>query len=122
MNGPIHQIAGAVAGIVITATDTPNKESFVYYPALSGVVGAMVGKLPDLLEPAYKNPHHRQFYHSFTVLGLVAWGTYKAHEWETHDDVEKFIRGLALVGGVAYTSHLILDALTHRSLPIVGRI
>ncbi len=122
MNGPAHQLAGAVAGIVISASDHKDKIGHLHHPVASGAVGALLGKLPDMIEPALGNPHHRQFFHSFAVLGLVGWGVHKIHQWEPEDDFERLLRGFLLVGGVAYLSHLALDALTSRSLPMVGRV
>lgn len=83
--------------------------------------GAALGKLPDLIEPAV-HPHHRQFFHSVVVAaGLVA-GMRKLYQWAPDDDFEKLVRAFLLVGGAAYLSHLALDALTSRSLPLVGKI
>lgn len=121
MNGPAHQLAGAVAGIVISASDHEDKAGHLHHPVASGAVGALLGKLPDMIEPALGNPHHRQFFHSFAVLGLVGWGVRKIHRWEPEDEFERLLRGFLLVGGAAYLSHLALDALTSRSLPLVGR-
>ncbi len=122
MNGPTHQLAGAVAAIAISANDHEHKSSPLHHPVAAGTVGALLGKLPDALEPALRNPHHRQFFHSFAMLGLVGWGVHKVHQWEPEDDLERLLRGLLMVGGIAYLSHLALDALTSRSLPFVGRV
>ena len=122
MNGPAHQLAGAVAGIAITAWDHEGRAGHLHHPVAAGTAGALLGKLPDMIEPALGNPHHRQFFHSFAVLGLVGWGMHKIHQWEPEDGFERLLRGFLLVGGAAYLSHLALDALTSRSLPLVGRI
>ena len=122
MNGPAHQLAGAVAGIAISAYDHEDRTGHLYHPVAAGTVGALLGKLPDMIEPAVWNPHHRQFFHSFAVLGLVGWGMHKIHQWEPEDDFERLLRGFLLVGSAAYLSHLALDALTSRSLPLVGRV
>lgn len=122
MNGPAHQLAGALAGIAICVNDRDDKSGHLHHPVAAGTIGALLGKLPDMIEPAYGNPHHRQFFHSFAVLGLLGWGMYKIHQWEPEDDVERLVRGFLLVGGAAYLSHLALDALTSRSLPLVGRV
>jgi membrane-bound metal-dependent hydrolase YbcI (DUF457 family) len=75
-----------------------------------------------MIEPALGNPNHRQFFHSFVVLGSLSAGMHKVYHWEPQDEVEKIIRGVLLVGGAAYLSHLALDALASRSLPFVGRV
>lgn len=122
MNGPTHQLAGAVAAIAISGKDHEHKSSPLHHPVAAGTVGALLGKLPDIIEPSLRNPHHRQFFHSFAAFGLVGWGLHKVHQWDPEDDFERLIRSILLVGGAAYLSHLALDALTSRSLPLVGRI
>lgn len=122
MNGPTHQLAGAVAAIAISAKDHEHKYSPLHHPVAAGTVGALLGKLPDIIEPALRNPHHRQFFHSFVAFGLVGWGLHKAHQWEPEDNFERLIRSILLMGGAAYLIHLALDALTSRSLPLVGRL
>ena len=122
MNGPAHQLAGAIAAIAICAKDHEHKASPLHNPVAAGAVGALLGKLPDALEPALRNPHHRQFFHSVLMLGFVGWGVYMIYHWEPDDDFKRLLRSLLLIGGVAYLSHLALDALTSRSLPLVGRL
>jgi inner membrane protein len=122
MNGPAHQLAGAVAAIAISAKDHEHNTSPLHHPVVAGTVGALLGRLPDALEPALRNPHHRQFFHSVTMLGLIGWGVYKVHQWEPEDDFERLLRCLLLLGGAACLSHLALDAVTSRSLPLVGRL
>lgn len=122
MNGPTHQFAGAIAALVITQNDTSEKTCALHHPATAIPIGAFLGKLPDMIEPALGNSNHRQFFHSIAVLGLLAAGMRKVYHWEPQDEVEKIIRGVLLVGGAAYLSHLALDALTSRSLPFVGRV
>jgi len=122
MNGSTHQLAGAVAALVVTQKDTSSKYGALHHPAAAIPIGALLGKLPDMIEPALGNPHHRQFFHSIAVFGLLATGMHKIYHWEPRDDFEKIIRGILLVGGAAYLSHLALDALTSRSLPLVGRL
>jgi inner membrane protein len=122
MNGPTHQLAGAVAAFVITQNDTSEKSGALHHPAAAIPIGALLGKLPDMIEPALGNPNHRQFFHSIAALGFLATGMHKVHHWEPQDDFDKVLRGILLVGGAAYLSHLLLDALTSRSLPLVGRL
>ena len=122
MNGPTHQLAGAIAALVMTQNDTSEKSCALHHPAAAIPIGAFLGKLPDMIEPALGNPNHRQFFHSIAVLGLLAAGMRKVYHWEPQDEVEKIIRGILLVSGAAYLSHLALDALTSRSLPFVGRV
>jgi len=122
MNGPTHQFAGAIAALVMTQNDTSQKSCSLHHPAAAIPVGAFLGRLPDMLEPALRNPNHRQFFHSIAVLGLLAAGIHKAYHWEPQDEFEKIVRGVLLIGGAAYLSHLALDALTSKPLPLVGRL
>jgi len=122
MNGPTHRLAGAVSAFALTQIDTDDNTSVLHHPVVAIPVGAYLGRLPDMIEPALGNPNHRQFFHSMVVFGTVALGLKKAYEWEPEDNLEKTIRGLLLIGGAAYISHLVLDAVTKKSLPIVGKI
>ncbi len=122
MNGPAHQLVGVLVGMATAARDDDHKSSYFHHPLAAGAIGAFFGKLPDVLEPSLRNPHHRQFFHSFTFLGMVGWGVHKVSQWEPRDELEKWLRGLLLIGGLAYLSHLVADAFTSRSLPLVGRL
>lgn len=118
----IHQLAGAITGLAVSQIDNEhNKQSTLHNPLATASIGAFAGRLPDLIEPAI-NPHHRQFFHSFVVMAGVGYGVKKIYDWEPETGIEKGLRILALVGGVAYLSHLVLDAGTPRSLPLVGKL
>jgi len=91
-------------------------------PLVATAVGSVFGKLPDILEPALNNPHHRQFCHSLAVLGMVGYGVKRAWEWEPKDEFEEVFRVLALCAGAGYVSHLVLDGFTPRSLPLLGKL
>ena len=84
----------------------------------SSVLGLYAAKLPDMIEPAL-NPNHRKFFHSFTFGTGVSYAMYKVYKWEPNDSVEKVLRGILLILGGAYLSHLILDASTPKSLPLI---
>lgn len=121
MNGPTHQIAGAIAALAVTQSDN-NNVSTLHHPAAAIPLGAFLGRLPDILEPALRNPNHRQFFHSFIMLGLIGKGTLKAYQWNPETDFDRILRAILLIGGSAYLSHLALDALTAKSLPLVGKL
>lgn len=120
-NGKTHIIAGCMAGIAVACLDQGEKSEVAHHPAIAAGVGAVFGKLPDLLEPA-TNPHHRQFCHSVVVLGAIGYGFKKAYQWQPRDPLEKMIRGLLLIAAGGYTSHLLFDAITPRSLPLIGKL
>ena len=78
MNRPTHQIAGAIASLVITQNDNSEKSCVLHHPAVAIPIGAFLGRLPDMIKPAFRNPNHRQFFHSITVLGMLAAEMHKA--------------------------------------------
>ncbi|MBV1928152.1 MAG: hypothetical protein KUG81_01385 [Gammaproteobacteria bacterium] len=75
-----------------------------------------------MIEPSLGNPNHRQFFYSVAVLGHLGTGMHKLFRWNPQDNAEGLLRGLLPLGGAAYLSHLALDALTSRSLPIPGKL
>lgn len=76
--------------------------------------GATIAALPDLLEPAY-HPNHRAFFHSVCCGSALAYGAFGKHSerWCNND------RHAARLGALAYLSHLLLDAGTPKSLPLL---
>ena len=121
-NGATHSLVGGLSGLAIALCDKDENGDFQHNPILATGIGTLFGKLPDILEPSLNNPHHRQFCHSIVVLGLVGYGLKKAYYWQPRDSFESFLRGVALVAGVGYLSHLVLDATTPRSLPLLGKL
>ena len=83
-----------------------------------GVAAACLPSLPDILEPAL-HPNHRQFFHSIGFALVVGHGMRRVYKWETNNAWERFARGVLLVGGAAYLSHLVRDAFTAKSLPLI---
>ncbi len=120
-NGMTHSIAGGLSGLAVSLLDTDGQDGFSHNPVLATAVGTFFGKLPDILEPSLRNPHHRQFCHSITVLVALGYGLRKAYKWKPKDKMESALRGLVLCAGAGYISHLLLDASTPRSLPLLGK-
>lgn len=120
-NGATHSIVGGLSGLAVAALDKDDNGNSYHNPLPAIGIGAVIGKLPDVLEPSLKNPHHRQFFHSIAILGIVGYGTKKVYNWQPQDTLESVMRFLTLCAGAAYISHLLLDALTSRSLPFIGR-
>ena len=120
-NGLAHTVAGGLSGFAVAVCDRDQNGNPQHDLLLAMGVGTVFGKLPDVLEPSFNNPHHRQFCHSVIVLGVVGYGIKKAYEWRPQDRLEAFARGLALCAGVGYLSHLLLDATSSRSLPFLGK-
>ncbi len=74
------------------------------------------------LEPSPGNPHHRQFCHSLLVLTALGVGLKNLYEWQPEEVMDKCLRGLGLISGCAYVSHLLCDATTPHSLPLIGKL
>lgn len=120
-SGTTHAVAGALAGV--TAMLLNKGENIREQDTLIAAgLGTFFGKLPDLLEPSLKNPSHRQFYHSIVMLAAVGYSAKRTYEWQPKDEFEALIRSILLCAGAGYLSHLLLDSLTSKSLPIVGKI
>ena len=120
-NGKTHLVIGATVGLIVILADR-KKHEISHHPLMALTLGALFGKLPDILEPSLRNPHHRQFYHSLLVLGALGIGLKQIYDWYPDKELQQFLRGLLLVSGCAYVSHLLCDFTTPRSLPLVGKI
>lgn len=120
MNAAAHQWTAALAtGAVLHSHEVERGESTAW-PLAGGALAAVLTKLPDVLEPAV-HPHHRQFFHSVACAALVATGWNALYQWQPQTDEGRFMRKVAMIAAGAYLCHLALDALTPRSLPLVGR-
>lgn len=115
-----------VAGIVdLAVQDARRRTDPSYQPDLARAlslslagyaVGAASGTWPDRLEPA-TTPRHREFFHSWTFLGILSWGAMQF----VHSDVNPAARWIAGMAAVGYAVHLIDDATEHDGsrLPLV---
>ena len=121
-NGFTHSIAGGLSGLAVALLDKDVDSNSRHNPLTAMGIGAVAGKLPDILEPSLRNPHHRQFFHSLAIFGLVGYGTKKIYDWEPQNQLGSALRSLAICAGVAFLSHLVLDTMTARSLPLLGKI
>ena len=145
-NRSVHQIAGALAGggsAWLGSRGAPNAD--VFLELIGGAIGGWAGGvLPDLLDPP-DSPNHRSVAHGLAaaaVLASVPWRDRGQH-WRdeaarhralaidpqranerTRHEVAAIILGLragAVVGlPCGFGSHLALDGVTPRSLPLVG--
>lgn len=120
-SGQVHILVGCGVGLAVAFYDQVERTEHSHNPIIAGWLGACAGKLSDILEPAL-HPHHRQFCHSVLVLGVVGYGLKKAYEWKPKDQLESVLRVLTLVAAGGYVSHLLLDGLTPRSLPLIGKL
>lgn len=118
-NGAGHIAAGALTGVAMACYGRSQGENG--NPLLAIGTSAVFSKLPDWIEPA-TNPHHRQFFHSVSFLILLGYGMKKTYDWKPGDKAGQLLRFLTLCAGAGYISHLVLDGLTPRSLPLVGKV
>lgn len=113
-----HHAAGLTTGLIGAILDQcPEEERLV----LGGLMtaGAIAGaKLPDILEPAIHS-HHRAFFHSVAVLFGAAWATRMLWDWRPQTAEQRLLRAVLIGSLIGYCSHLGLDSLTPRRLPIV---
>ena len=118
-NANAHKLgAGITTGIAIALLDNSSNNDHVL-PVVASGLGFMLGTLPDIIEPALNNPNHRQFFHSYTFLGLVGVGLYKTYKWEPENKWQSLSRFVLLVAGGAYATHLLMDSTTPKGLPLI---
>ena len=118
-NGSTHRTVGTVTGLAMAIQAKMQDEPI--NPLLAIGASTAFCQLPDLLEPA-TNPHHRQFFHSVSFLVMLGYGLKKAYDWKPEDNGGQLLRFLILCAGAGYISHLVLDGLTPKSLPLLGKV
>lgn len=118
-NGADHIAAGVLTGVAMACYGQSQGENV--NPLLTIGASTVFSKLPDWIEPA-TNPHHRQFFHSVSFLVVLGYGLKKAYDWKPDDKGGQLLRFLTLSAGAGYISHLVLDGLTPRSLPLLGKV
>lgn len=117
-NGVDHRIGAAlVAGAVAYNHEKANGQQTTQ-PVMAAGLAAMLGTLPDIIEPA-SHPNHRQFFHSVSMLGLIGYGAHKLYTWQPKDRFENALRFMSLVACGAYVTHLLMDSATPKSLPLI---
>lgn len=120
-NALAHRVGAALTLAIAAAHEEQNGCVQTTKPLTAAVAGAMLGTLPDILEPAL-HPNHREFFHSLACAGLIGLGIFRAYRWEPTSEVEEILRFLLLTAGGAFLTHLAMDALTSKGLPLLGRI
>lgn len=120
-SGSVHQLIAAAA----VGTFCHRAEKDPQQKAGKSLIGAVIAagstKLPDVLEPAL-HPNHRQFFHSVAFAAMLGAAAYKVYRWQPEEPVQKAARFVLLVSASAYLIHLLLDAGTPKSLPLLGRL
>lgn len=122
MNAKAHRLVAAAVVAIAAAYHESCKGESTPKPIAAGGLAALLGTLPDLIEPAFNNPHHRQFFHSLLFAGVIGYGMYELYQWQPNTDEKKFLRWILLIAGGAYLTHLAMDACTKRSLPLCGKL
>lgn len=117
-----HRLINFTAtAVFLGAYERKPDEPTLPHPVLGAPLSACLATLPDILEPALRNPNHRQFFHSVLFAALVGWGVYKTYQWRPETPIEEIIRIALLIAGSAYLLHLVADSFTRRSLPLIGK-
>jgi len=121
MNGAAHRVvAGGAIGLFLANQESRSGQTTVW-PLAGGLAGSVLTCLPDWLEPAV-HPHHRQFFHSVVIAGLLGAGFVKLRDWQPETSDGVLWRRLGLLAIAGYLIHLVLDATTAKSLPLLGKL
>ena len=113
-----HVTVGFITGvgIYIAYRQLSNTKSDLGEAIMAGLISAAGATAPDLIEPAL-HPHHRGVAHSLLAGGSVGKALHFVHGGSGHfTATEQFVLSFLAVG---YLSHLVLDGLTPRGLPLV---
>lgn len=116
-NAKTHFLVGAGVGAIIYCLIKKAQNQPIELPGLlgMGLAGGVAGLLPDIIEPA-TSPNHRRFAHS--IIALVALGS-SISKLNENQNFEATQKELLLTLAFGYGSHLLLDAGTPASLPII---
>jgi inner membrane protein len=116
-NAREHTVAGLVAGTAAYFLwKSAVGEQFQFgHLLLAACTGAGAGLFADLVEPALHS-HHRKFFHSvaFGTVGSLA----VTNVWNDGNTSQMLLL-MSLAAGCGHGSHLLLDAITPRGLPLI---
>ena len=82
----------------------------------SSFVGSIGGTIPDIVEPSFRNPNHRGFFHSVAASGVLH---LSENMIKSSENVHPFVKKLFIDLSRGYKFHLLADATTKRSLPLI---
>ncbi len=120
-NASAHRLVTALAiGMIVAYHESQSGQTSAWPFVAAGLAGAL-GTLPDILEPAL-HPNHRQFFHSIVAAVGIGEAMRRLYQWQPETPSINVLRTLLLIGGGAYLTHLAMDALTSKSLPLVGTL
>lgn len=112
-----HEFFGALFGMAASCSSKEDP-GWLANPVTGALLGKAAGRLPDIIEPAL-SPHHRKLFHSWAVFAGMGLAVKAAYDWQPEEEYQKTLRWIAIIAGAGYLSHLLLDSLTKRSLPLV---
>lgn len=116
-----HYAGGLGAGLVTAFLDQNPAEERLMLSAIVTASAVVGSKLPDVLEPAIHS-HHRQFFHSLLILGGAVCAVQWLWKWRPETTEQRCLRAVLCGLLVGYCSHLGMDLLTPRGLPVVGSL
>ncbi|MBI2655503.1 metal-dependent hydrolase [Candidatus Woesearchaeota archaeon] len=116
-NAKTHFLVGAGVGAIAYCIIRKVQNQPIELPGLlgMGLAGGVAGLLPDIIEPA-TSPNHRGLAHSIAALAVIGSSIGKLHE---NQNLEAAQKELLITLAFGYGSHLLLDAGTPASLPII---
>lgn len=118
-NAAAHKLGAAfTVGIAVAHHQNVTNGEIDKKAVVAALLAGNFGSLPDLLEPAI-HPNHRGFFHSISCLAVVGYAVYRLYHWEPEDGTGKVLKGLGIVVGGAYITHLLMDATTKKSIPLI---
>jgi hypothetical protein len=120
-NGSDHRTGAALGLGAVAALNWRDGNHWMTHPVIASAMGWACGTLPDVLEPA-TGPNHRQFRHSALFAGILIYGVKRLLDWKPQTDAEKVLSYALLLVGGAYGIHLFMDAMTSKSLPLIGKL
>jgi len=115
-----HLLVGCLSGVglyLLSNQKNTEEKSFGELACVGGA-SAIGGIMPDLLEPA-TNPNHRTFFHSVAFGILLGYGVKKGHDLIKNKEWGKLVLLIITAFSVGYFSHLLLDGMTPKGLPIL---
>lgn len=116
----VGTITGAVVGLVLGLRKQSDKEKAdpleLLRDILIGSVAGFAGScVPDIVEVA-DNPNHRSFFHSYLSGAGITTGVIKANDHMENDELQI----ATICFGTGYLSHLVLDCVTPKGLPLLS--
>ncbi len=118
----IHMAAAAGIGVItfFALDDEPSENINQKITDGIAILASSVygGRLPDIIEPA-SSPNHRAFFHSWATLAGVCCLMHHFYKWSPTDPKQKTLRKALIAMCTGYSSHLLLDSRTPKSLPLL---